>query len=172
MRTAPILALSAALLLSGCAAPMAGNGIDDTQAAAENADQLGTRILDQGAAERLRGAQSMSLQWISWNWRGRIEVLQTGDLITIKGGQDSTQAPKNAGDLGTGKVTIDGIVTEIGTDYFLFDGDIVITDSPDIGRVCERSGPMEFRVTQNRLYWRLQQMEQCDGLTDYVDIYF
>ena len=169
MRTAPILALSAALLLSACAAPVA---MGDTQTVAENADQFGTRILDQAAAERLRGAQSMSLQWISWNWRGRIEVLQTGDLITITGGQDSATAPKNAGDLGTGKVTIDGIVTEIGTDYFLFDGDIVITDSPDMGRSCERSGPMEFRITQNRLYWRLQQMEQCDGLTDYVDIYF
>ena len=58
MRTAPILALSAALLLSGCAAPMAGNGIDDTQAAAENADQLGTRILDQAAAEKLLSACS------------------------------------------------------------------------------------------------------------------
>ena len=31
---------------------------------------------------------------------------------------------------------------------------------------------MTFRVTQNRKYWRLQQMEVCDGLTDYVDIYF
>ena len=172
MRTAVFTALLIALSLSACAAPMVGEGIEDTQAAAENADQLGTRILDQAAAEKLRGAQSMSLQWISWNWRGRVEVLQTGDLITIKGGQDSAKAPKNAGDLGTGSVTIDGIVTEIGTDYFLFDGDIVITDSPDMGRVCKRSGPMEFRITQNRLYWRLQQMEKCDGLTDYVDIYF
>jgi len=35
-----------------------------------------------------------------------------------------------------------------------------------------RSGPMEFLVTQDRKYWRLQDMVACDGLTDYVDIYF
>lgn len=169
MRIAAYLALTAAVLLSACTAPAT---VGDAQSAPISAAPTATRILDQAAAERLRGAQSMSLQWISWNWRGRIEVLQTGDLMTIKGGQDSAKAPANAGDLGTGRVTIDGVVTEIGADYFLFDGDVIITDSPDIGRSCERSGPMEFRVTQNRLYWRLQQMEQCDGLTDYVDIYF
>jgi hypothetical protein len=35
-----------------------------------------------------------------------------------------------------------------------------------------RDGSYEFRITGRRRYWRLQQMEQCDGLTDYVDIYF
>ncbi len=120
----------------------------------------------------MRGAQGITLQWISWNWRGTVEVMQPGDVIMIKGGQDSTKAPTNAGDLGTGRVEIDGVVTEIGSDYFLFDGEIVITDSPDIGRVCRWSGPVEFRVTQGRQYWRMQDMTKCDGLTDYVDIYF
>ena len=39
-------------------------------------------------------------------------------------------------------------------------------------RNCLRDGTYEFRVTGRRRYWRLQQMEACDGLTDYVDIYF
>ena len=136
---------------------------EDTQAMAENADQLTTRILDEGAAERLRGADGMTLQWISWGWRGPVEVMQNGGLITIKGGQDSALAPADAGDVGTGRVTIDGVVTEIGEDYILFDGDIIITDSPDIGRVCKRSGPMLFRVTQNRQYWRLHRDARSRG---------
>ena len=55
---------------------------------------------------------------------------------------------------------------------FTFRGHIAITDTPDPGRNCVRDGEYEFRITQNRRYWRLQQMEVCDGLTDYVDIYF
>ena len=31
---------------------------------------------------------------------------------------------------------------------------------------------MVFAITQNRKYWRLQQMESCGRLTDYVDIYY
>ena len=175
------LLTAAALSFAACTAqspsssgttPPPEDTVADTQAMAENADQLATRILDQQAAERLRGAQGITLQWISWNWRGQVEVLQPGDVIMIKGGQDSAKAPANAGDLGTGRVEIDGVVTEIGADYFLFDGEIVITDSPDIGRICRWSGPVEFRITQGRQYWRMQDMTKCDGLTDYVDIYF
>ena len=51
-------------------------------------------------------------------------------------------------------------------------GRIAIIDTPDPGRQCIRNGPMRFAVTQNRPYWRLREFEWCDGLTDYVDIYF
>ncbi len=131
-----------------------------------------TRVLDKAAAKRLRGATGVTLQWISWDWRGRVAVTQKGGVYRIKGGQDAANAPKGTADLGRGKVAIDGVVTEIGRDYFRFDGTIVITDTPDAGRVCTRTGPMTFKVTKNRKYWRLQEMEKCDGLTDYVDIYF
>ena len=69
-------------------------------------------------------------------------------------------------------LTLDGTVTQIASDRFTFDGTIRIRNAPDAGRDCVRTGPMLFQVTQNRKYWRLQNMEQCDGLTDYVDIYF
>lgn len=176
-----LLLTAAALCLSACnrdapksagMSPPPEDSFADTQAMAENADQMSTRILDQQAADKLRGAQGITLQWISWNWRGTVEVMQPGDVITIKGGQDSAKAPANTGDLGTGRVEIDGVITEIGADYFLFDGEIVITDSPDIGRSCRWSGPAEFRITQGRQYWRMQDMTKCDGLTDYVDLYF
>ena len=49
---------------------------------------------------------------------------------------------------------------------------ILILDAPDKGRRCERNGDFEFRATGKRKYWRLQQMEACGGLTDYVDVYY
>ena len=73
---------------------------------------------------------------------------------------------------GNERVELDGDVLRIGRDRFTLAGNITITNAPDQGRVCVREGEFEFRVTQNRRYWRLQQMTVCDGLTDYVDIYF
>ena len=64
------------------------------------------------------------------------------------------------------------LVVAIDTDTFTFDGTIHIRNTPDPGRDCLREGPMTFAVTQNRKYWRLQDMTACGGLTDYVDIYF
>ena len=73
---------------------------------------------------------------------------------------------------GPGRLWLDGDVTEIGADYFTFEGTIRISDTPDAGRACEKSKTWHFAVTQNRRYWRLREFEWCDGLTDYVDIYF
>lgn len=121
-----------------------------------------TRVLDRAALTRLLGNSGVTLQWIGWDRRGELSVSDRGGTVRLTGGQ--------RGDPGT--LAIDGAVTEIGADYFLFDGRIAIIDTPDPGRQCIRNGPMRFAVTQNRKYWRLQAMEACDGLTDYVDIYF
>lgn len=143
---------------------------------AQEADKAppATVIKDQRAAERLRGAEGITLQWISWDWRGRLEVRQPGETIFLKGGQSAADGPVASlnGFPTTGKLSLDGIVTEIGHDYFHFRGTIRITDTPDPGRACVREGEMLFKATGKRRYWRLQSMEACDGLTDYVDIYF
>lgn len=73
---------------------------------------------------------------------------------------------------GEGRLVMDGQVTEIGSDYFIFRGTIRIEDAPDPGRRCEATKDWRFAVTQNRPYWRLREFEWCDGLTDYIDIYF
>ena len=73
---------------------------------------------------------------------------------------------------GPGRLFLDGTVTEIGADYFVFDGTIRITETPDTGRKCEANKVWHFAVTQNRPYWRLREFEWCDDLTDYIDIYF
>lgn len=123
-----------------------------------------TTVTDPAALARLRGNSGLTLQWISWDYRGRVQVSDRGGRIHLSG----TQAVRS----GPGRLTIDGDVVEIGATSFTFRGRIVISDTPDAGRNCVRDGQYEFRITGRRRYWRLQEMEMCDGLTDYVDIYF
>lgn len=124
-----------------------------------------TRVLDGDALQRLKANAGVTLQWIGWNQRGTAFVRENGGTLRLTASQAAASGP--------GRLLLDGVVTEIGTDYFVFDGRITIADTPEIGRGCqaERSD-WRFAVTQNRPYWRLRQFEWCDRLTDYIDIYF
>ncbi|CAN5303635.1 hypothetical protein BH10PSE13_BH10PSE13_04020 [soil metagenome] len=133
-------------------------------AAAAPGDTGRTIIRDQRAAERLRGNDGLTLQWIGWDRRGALTVRQQGPMMLLKGSQRAASGP--------GLLTLEGEVTEIEARQFRFRGRIVIRDTPDVGRQCVRDGDFTFAITQKRRYWRLQQMEVCDRLTDYVDIYF
>jgi hypothetical protein len=133
------------------------------QAVSEPAAQR-TVVRDAAALARLRRNSGMTLQWISFESpaRGRVHVTEREGFVHLRGSQSG-----NGGEL-----TLDGDVLSIDRTSFTFRGEISIVDTPDPGRNCLRDGVFEFRVTQRRRYWRLQQMEACDGLTDYVDIYF
>jgi len=122
-----------------------------------------TRVLDRGAAERLFANRGITLQWLSWDQRGTANARWKGETLLLTGAQAKT---------GGGRLFLDGAIEEIGTDYFTFRGTIRIEDAPDAGRKCEKSKSWHFAVTQNRPYWRLREFEWCDGLTDYIDIYF
>ena len=115
-------------------------------------------------ARRLAANTGITLQWIGWNERGRVEVGQTSDGVYRLFGRQSD-------DDGSGFVEVDGVVTEIGPDYFLLDGTVTIRDAPDAGRFCQADKLWRFGITQGRKYWRLREFEWCDGLTDYIDIY-
>lgn len=121
-----------------------------------------TVVEDAAALQRLRRNSGVTLQWISWDRRGRVQVTDRSGRVHLSGSQAGNG----------GRLELDGDVVSIDRTSFTFQGRIVITDTPDAGRDCVRDGTYEFRITQNRRYWRLQQMEMCDGLTDYVDIYF
>lgn len=123
-----------------------------------------TVVEDPAALARLRANEGITLQWIGWERRGHVTVTEPDGLIHLSGAQEE--------DGGPGRLTLDGDVLRIDGDSLAFRGRIVIADSPDVGRLCERDGDFIFLVTHNRRYWRLQEMEVCDGLTDYVDIYF
>lgn len=157
-----LIALMALSLVSGTAA---GSAPQSSAARSEPLPLPGpTRIRDGSAVVKLSGNSGISLQWISWERRGHLSVGWQGETLFLNGYQKDTSGP--------GTLSITGYVTEIDAHRFRFHGRIVIEDTPDIGRKCVRDGDFTFAITRNRKYWRLQEMERCDGLTDYVDIFF
>jgi hypothetical protein len=119
---------------------------------------------DAAALQRLRRNSGITLQWIGWDRRGRLHVRDEGGRTLLEGGQRARD--------GRGRLELDGELVWIMSDRFRFRGRILIADTPDPGRNCLREGDFTFQVTRGRRYWRLQEMEQCNGLADYVDIYF
>jgi hypothetical protein len=151
-------------LLAGLALALAATGM--APAAAPAAPGERTIVNDRTAMSRLLRNSGITLQWISFEnpGRGHVVAQLNGGLLHLNGYQQARN--------GRGRVTIDGDVVRINPRSFFFRGRIVITDAPDAGRNCVREGLFEFRATGQRRYWRLQDIEACDGLADYVDIYF
>lgn len=119
------------------------------------------------ARQMLLGKHKFSLQWIDfWEYFGTATVTNRRGVYYIKGEQ------KQRG--GSDFVTIDGIITQIDDREFKFDGKIITQVSHNNGgSPCERNGEMIFKITGQRKYWRLQQMQSpCGDETDYVDIFF
>lgn len=144
------LAFSAGLMLSG------------GSATAQETPSV-TKITSERDAKRLRTAQGVTVQWIGWEQRGEVHVSRGSDGVWRINGLQRGDG---------GRLAVDGVITEIGEDYFLLDGRIVISGTPDRGRLCVEDKVWRFEVTQNRTYYRLREFEWCDRLTDYVDIYF
>lgn len=140
-----------------------------TGAAAQTPPPAGgerTIVSDRAALVRLRRNSGITLQWISFGQpgRGHVTVTERSGLIHLRGSQTQNR--------GAGRVDLDGDVLAISARSFTFRGRISIENSPDPDRECLRDGTYEFRATGTRRYWRLQNIEACDGLADYVDIYF
>lgn len=125
-------------------------------------------VNDMAAKRMLVGVHRFSLQWISWDYFGKATVTEKGGALLIKGEQRGRA--KSSGDY----VTMEGRITRVDAKEFTFDGKIVTRVSHiNNGEPCERTGEMTFRITGNRRYWRLQQMDNpCDEAADYVDIFF
>jgi hypothetical protein len=137
-----------------------------TAAAAQPPPPERTLVNDQAAFQRLRRSSGITLQWISFEtpqW-GHVVATMRGGLLHLSGSQSERRGP--------GRLTLDGDVLRVDPRSFTFRGRIVIAGAPDPDRNCVRDGTYEFRITQRRRYWRLQDIEACDGLADYVDIYF
>lgn len=121
-----------------------------------------TQINDQAAYERLLNNSGVTLQWLWSAKRGKMNAIDDNDVVRLEGTQANHE----------GTLKVKGEVVSIGRDSFVLRGTILILDAPDKGRRCERTGDYEFKATGKRKYWRLQQMESCDRLTDYVDIFY
>jgi hypothetical protein len=125
-----------------------------------------TVVNDAKARAALLGRHKLSLQWISWDYFGAASVVNRNGVLHLKGEQKSRE--------NSDFVKMDGVIVSIDEKEFVFDGTIVTQISHIAGgEPCERTGEMIFRITGKRKYWRLQEMTNpCDGVTDYVDIYF
>lgn len=125
-----------------------------------------TVILDKAAEQRLLGAKKFSLQWISWDYFGKVTIRKDGRTLRLSGRQDSRED--------TDFVSIDGIITEVNATEFKFRGKIITQVSYiNDGKPCLREGDYTFRITGKRRYWRLKEMDNpCEAVVDYVDIYF
>lgn len=114
------------------------------------------------------GAHSLSLQWISWEELGEAEIRSLGDnTYSITGEQRN---PDN-----NDYLKINGTLEPISDKKLIFEGTIESQISHlNQGEPCVKEGIKIFESTKNRKYWRMQDMENCEGgmVTDYVDIYF
>ena len=118
------------------------------------------------AARKIVGKHKLNLQWIGWeNWSefGNLTVTNRRGMMFVNGNQTK----------GEDYLQIDGKIISIEDKQFTFKGKIVTqVSSINQGQACERNGEMVFKITENRKYWRLQQMQSpCDTTTDYVDIF-
>ena len=113
------------------------------------------------------GKHNLTLQWISWDFPGSAVVSQRNGKYFIKGNQKS----KTSSD----SLSIDGELKVVSSRELLFSGKIVThVASINNGQPCVKEGEYRFKATGTRKYWRLQEMESCEGnnVVDYVDIYF
>lgn len=119
----------------------------------------------------LAGNHNLTLQWISWEERGSIVFSSIGkDKYKVTGYQDG----KKSKDKCTGcYLKIEGIIEKISIENLKFTGKIESSvNFIDSGKPCIKEGTFNFVAKGNRKYWRCQDMEGCDGVTDYIDIYF
>lgn len=122
------------------------------------------------------GMHLFSLQWISWDRFGKVNITKGKDENTYYIGK---QDGRNCSDDEQGRmngdyVSIEGTLTVVSKTKLIFNGTI-ITKAYYVnnGQEFVRNGQFHFEATSGRKYWRLQEMENpCDNVTDYVDIDF
>ncbi|WP_291906762.1 hypothetical protein [Chitinophaga sp. CB10] len=114
------------------------------------------------------GKHNFTLQWISWDVPGKVNIVKNADgTFAIKGEQYSDDKKDF--------VTIDGTITQTSPAELVFTGTIRTRYSNvNNGEVCEKKGTYHFLSKGARKYWRLQEMDNCEGnnVVDYVDIFF
>lgn len=120
------------------------------------------------AERRVMGKHLLTLQWISWDYYGSCNITKEKDgTLKCVGEQLSKEAP---GDY----VRLDGTIEIVDKDHLKFTGVIAIrVNYNNNGQECLREGTFDFVTKPGRKYWRLQQQDNpCEGIVDYVDIYY
>jgi hypothetical protein len=145
---------------------------DSIAVAADSSGAIPVQVFDEIASnDLLAGRHKLSLQWISWEYFGFVDFVKTGENIyEISGYQDGK---KSNGECDNCYLKINGSIKKITDKELVFSGRIESSvHYIQNGIPCVKEGTFTFKSTQGRKYWRLQEMNGCDGVTDYVDIYF
>jgi len=117
--------------------------------------------------EKLLGTHNMRLQWVHFDNAssfGKAVFAEQNGVLTLNG-----ELRNEKGNY----VTLEGTVTAITPRNFVFEGKVVTrVDHIAEGKPCEREGKFTFRISGNRPFYRMKEMENpCDTATDYIDIY-
>lgn len=116
--------------------------------------------------KKLLGKHKFSLQWISWDYFGSVNISKLAESTYRCVGK---QLSKENDDY----IYIDGKLEVINAQELLFNGSIrTKIHHINGGKEYEKNGTHLFKATKGRKYWRMQDMEDPDGSTDYVDIFF
>lgn len=117
--------------------------------------------------KKIVGKHNLSIQWISWDYFGTVEIKKIGkNNYTCIGAQYGKGQEK--GDY----IKLDGHISIVNQNHLKFTG--TITHKSAVGtdnNVYVRNGTFDFKATNGRAYWREQDMTGYNGCTDYVDIY-
>jgi hypothetical protein len=141
-----------------------------TDAAIPEPSKADEKKSDKLTPARLAGKHALTIQWISWEKPGEITFTSIGDN---KYEVEGSQRGEDSGECPDCYLKIKGVVTEITPKKLEFTGSINSSIYHiQNGEVCTKEGTFDFLSTKNRKYWRCQNMDGCEGVTDYVDIYF
>lgn len=131
-------------------------------------ERIQKETLSENYDEILVGRHNFALQWISWDYFGSANISKKGntELYKIQGEQKSKENDDY--------IKILGDIQVVNSKHLKFSG-IIKTKVHHLnnGNECIRDGNFDFKVSDSRKYWRLQQMgNPCDEVTDYVDIFY
>ena len=114
------------------------------------------------------GKHKITIQWLDDAPSGSVLISKlSGNKYKIEGGQESITNSQY--------LRINGTITALNKNELVFDGTLIyaVEGTNYAGLPCDKSGRHFFKSTQNRKYWRMQEMTNCGGIfTDYVDIFF
>lgn len=131
-------------------------------------DKVDTAVVPPSKAENVlkAGVHPISLHWISWDKKGKATITPAEDgWYTISGSQLNENREY---------LNIEGKIRRLSEKELEFDGVIETrVKINNAGEPCIKKGVQRFFAKGNRTYFRLQNMENCQGgnLVDYVDIY-
>ncbi len=121
--------------------------------------------IDTVASEKA-GNHPISLHWIGWDKPGKATVTPAGNgWYTITGKQVKDER---------NYLSIAGKIKRLSEKELEFDGTIETrVETIYGGEPCVRKGAQRFFGKGTRTYFRMQNMENCEGgnLVDYIDIY-